>query len=368
MHGGNLRQAQERFGKVKFIDLSANINPFGPPSEVWKRLKEVLPEITHYPDPENKRLTQKLAHQFKLSPEQILIGNGAGELLFSLTLALQPKRVLIPIPGFSEYERAAWAAKAEIRYLTLGVDGWDSLPCLETMESREKFIDIWQKALTGCELVYLNSPHNPTGSVLQPEQLELILEIAQTLNCWILFDESFYEFLDQERRLSARTFLSKNSKLIVLYSMTKFFSLPGIRLGALFAQPEILAQIRKFRDPWSVNVLAEEAGLEAFEDSAYPDDVRQKIVESRDFFYTQFKKAQFKSLILHPTSVNFALIEVIDQTAAEIAEKLGTLGVLVRNCDNFQGIEGQYIRVAIKDIQSMSRLLTALQSIFSSNR
>lgn len=365
MHGGNLREARERYGREKFIDLSANINPFGPPVGVWERLKEALPEIMHYPDPDYKRLTQKLAQQFKLSPEQILIGNGAGELLFSVTLALHPKRVLIPVPGFSEYERAAQAVKAEIRYLTLGVRGWDSLPSVDTPEDRQKFITLWQNALTGCELVYLNSPHNPTGSLLQPEQLKLILEIAQSLNCWTFFDESFYEFLNEERRWTAKTFLNENPKIIVLYSMTKFFSLPGIRLGALFTKSEVLNHVRKFRDPWSVNVLAEEAGLQVLEDSVYPDEVRQKIDESRDFFYNQFQNAQFKSLSLHPTTVNFALIEVKDRAAAEVVEKLGVLGILVRNCDNFQGIEGQYIRVAIKDKSSMGRLIEGLQAVFS---
>jgi threonine-phosphate decarboxylase len=365
MHGGNLREAREKYSREDFVDLSANINPFGPPRGVWQCLKDNLSEITHYPDPENKRLTQKLAERFELAPEQILIGNGAGELLFSLTLALQPKRVLIPIPGFSEYERAAQAAKAEIRYLTLGIDGWDCLPRVDIPKERQQFPPLWQKALTGCELVYLNSPHNPTGSLLRPEQFRLILEIAKSQNCWILFDESFYEFLSEDQSWTAKTFLKDNPKLLVLYSMTKFFSLPGIRLGALLAQPEVLTSLRKFRDPWSVNVLAEEAGLEVLEDDNYPEEVREKITESREIFYNNFKNAGLNSLILHKTTVNFALIEVKTGRSAEVVKKLGALGVLVRNCDNYQGIEGQYIRVAIKDKKSMQRLIEGLKIVFS---
>lgn len=362
MHGGNLREAREKYGREDFIDLSANINPFGPPKALWQRLKESLPQITHYPDPDSKRLTQRLAQRFGLPPEQILIGNGAGELLFSLTLALHPVKVLIPVPGFSEYERAARAAKAEISYLALGVKGWKSLPRIDSLEERQKFIKLWQKALNGCDLVYLNSPHNPTGSLMDQDQFKLVLEIAKTSNCWVIFDESFFEFLEKEQRWSARNYLKDNPRLIVLYSMTKFFSLPGIRLGAAFAQPEVLTCVREFRDPWSVNALAEEAGICVIEDSAFPDEVRQKIGESREFFYRQFNKAHFHNLILHPTTVNFALIEVKDRTAAEVAEKLGRIGILVRNCDNFQGLEGQFIRVAIKDKESMKCLIEGLQS------
>lgn len=364
MHGGNLREAREKFGKNDFIDLSANINPFGPPLSVWERLRNALPEITHYPDPENKRLTQKLSERFKLLPEQILVGNGAGELLFALTLALKPKKVLIPVPGFSEYERAARAVGAEVQYMKLGVKGWDSLPQGKTPEDNNQYMNLWQELLDDCDLVYLNSPHNPTGSILRIEELQIILQIAQKSNCWVVFDESFYDFLNDDIRWTARTFLKENSKLIVIYSMTKFFSLPGIRLGLLFSNSEVIQKVQIFRDPWSVNVLAEEAGIEALADSAFSTEVRMKLSDSRNFFYEEFKKAQFKALTLHFTHVNFALIEIKDRTSLEIVERLGKLGILVRNCDNFQGIQGQYIRVAIKDEKSMRRLIEGLQTIY----
>lgn len=364
MHGGNLREAEEKFGKNNFLDLSANINPFGPPPGVWERLRNALPEITHYPDPENKRLTQKLSEQYKLPPEQILVGNGAGELLFSLTLALKPKKVLIPVPGFSEYERAAQAVGAEVRYMKLGVKGWDSLPSTETPDDKTQFMNLWQQALADCDLAYINSPHNPTGSVLQQDQLKIILEIAQKSNCWVVFDESFCDYLNNNERWTARTFLQDYSLLLVIYSMTKFFSLPGIRLGVLFSNPEVINRLQKYRDPWCVNVLAEEAGIEALEDSAFPAEVRHKLSESRKFFYREFNRAQFKALTLHYTHVNFALIEIKDRTSTEVVENLGQLGILVRNCNNFQGIEGQYLRVAIKDIESMSQLIEGLKTLY----
>lgn len=364
MHGGNLREAQEKFNKNEFIDLSANINPFGPPPSVWERLRNALPEIIHYPDPENKRLTQKSSEQFKLLPEQILVGNGAGELLFSLTLALKPKKVLIPVPGFSEYERAAQAVGAEVRYMKLGVKGWDSSPRMESPDDKTQFVSFWQQALADCDLAYINSPHNPTGSVLQPDQLKIILEIAQKSNCWVVFDESFCDFLDDNERWTARTFLQDYSILLVIYSMTKFFSLPGIRLGALFSNPKVINRLKKYRDPWSVNVLAEEAGLGALEDSSFPAEARKKLSESRNFFYGEFKRAQFKALTLHSTHVNFALIEIKDRTSNEVVENLGRLGILARDCNNFQGIEGQYLRVAIKDQESMSQLIDGLKTIY----
>lgn len=363
MHGGNLREAEEKFGKNDFLDLSANINPFGPPPGVWERLRNALPEITHYPDPENKRLTQKLSEQYNLPPEQILVGNGAGELLFSLTLALKPKKILIPVPGFSEYERAAQAVGAEVQYMKLGVKGWDSLPRVETPDDKTQFMNLWQQALADCDLAYINSPHNPTGSVLRQDQLKIILEIAQKLNCWVVFDESFYDFLINNDRWTARTFLQDYSILLVIYSMTKFFALPGIRLGVLFSNPEVINRLRKYRDPWCVNVLAEEAGIEALEDSAFPAEVRHKLSESRKFFYSEFNRNQFEALTLHCTRVNFALIEIKDRTSTEVVENLGKLGILVRNCNNFQGIEGQYFRVAIKDKESMSQLIEGLKTL-----
>jgi threonine-phosphate decarboxylase len=353
MHGGNLRKAQETYGFKEFIDLSANINPFGPPNGVWECLQNSLKGIVSYPDPESLAFRTSLSHQFDLPIEEILVGNGAGELIFTIVNALRPSKVAIPLPTFSEYERASRSVGADVCYIPLGADGWNKLPIS---------IQQWEDYLKGCDLLFLCSPHNPTGSVLPLETFKQIIKLTGDIGCKVLFDESFYDFLPEESRWSARFFLNTHEHLIVLYSLTKFYSLPGLRLGTAFAHQSLIAHFEKFRDPWSVNVLAQKAGKNVFEDLTYSNNAREKIEESRSYFYREFESCHFNHLRLLPTSVNFSLIEIVDSSTSELIQHLGYQGILVRDCRNFAGLEGNFIRVAIKDLPAMQRLIKALKA------
>ena len=356
MHGGNLRRAQELYSLATFIDLSANINPFGPPPKVWTSIQQGMADIVNYPDPESSALRTAISNHLDIPIGSIMVGNGAGDLIFTIVQALKPNKVAIPLPTFSEYERAARAVGSEVSYIPLGPEGWTKFKQWDDLQ--------WRQFLKGCDLLFLCSPHNPTGSVLTKDLFEHILRLTKEIGCRILFDESFLDFLPDELRQSTCTYLEMNEHLIVLYSMTKFFSLPGLRLGTVFAHKTLLATFDQYRDPWSVNVLAQHAGIAALQDRNFPDDVRQKLRESRAFFYQEFKLCGFTNLRLWPTTVNFALIEVLDHTSGELIQHLGRLGILVRDCANFTGLPGDFIRVAIKDISVMQRLIEGLKTYY----
>ncbi|KLU59016.1 histidinol-phosphate aminotransferase [Peptococcaceae bacterium CEB3] len=142
------------------------------------------------------------------------------------------------------------------------------------------------------------------------KQFEILLEVAHTCDCRVIFDESFIDFLLDEKRWSAREYLASYSNLTVVYSLTKFYSLPGLRLGAAFGPARDLERFQEARDPWSVNVLAQEAGLAALENRTYAEDVRKKLTECRHFFYSEFEGQEFGNWRLRPTCVNFALLEL----------------------------------------------------------
>ncbi|AFL99670.1 MULTISPECIES: histidinol-phosphate transaminase [Desulfitobacterium] len=376
MHGGNLLEASVQYGRQNFIDLSANINPFGPPQGVWEALQKGIKSITHYPDPKYRRLRGRMAEYYALTDEEILLGNGAGELIFLILHGLRPRKVLIPQPAFSEYGRAALACGAEVSKMILGVEGWGALS-FQNEETYRK----WEQALAENELVFINSPHNPTGSALTKKQFEVILNLALKHKTWVVLDESFVDFMEDRIRWSGREYLRRYPNLLVLYSLTKFYAIPGLRLGAVFAAPKLLNRLQEQRDPWAVNCLAEEAGIAALADAEYGKRVRFLLEESKESFYQNFaegsKEQKFLGLRLYSSKVNFALIQVLgvedsilDLVEAErrkkiILQKLGRQGILVRDCENFQGLEGKYIRVAIKDRESMNSLLIGLKTLES---
>ncbi len=359
MHGGNLLAAREKYGLESFIDLSANINPFGPPKGVWDVLRNCQEKVIHYPDPESSNLRRLMAEIFNLEKEQILLGNGAGELIFLTMFALKPRRVLIPEPAFSEYERSALALGAEIKKISMGERGWDSQDL-----SDPKILAQWEEGLKECDLVFLNSPHNPTGSALTRDQFSKLLSLAEKHRTMVVLDESFVDFLEDEKRWTGRDYLHFKN-LIVLYSLTKFYAIPGLRLGAAFANLPLLNELKKYRDPWSVNVLAQEAGIAAIEDEEYAPQVRKLLQESKKEFYACFEKAKFQKLHLCPSNVNFALISIKgaqgEVEKIELLEQLGQQGILLRDCGNFPGLEREYLRTAIKDKSSMDILTKALK-------
>lgn len=368
MHGGNLRQAQEIYGREDFIDLSANINPFGPPPSVWSALTRALPEIVHYPDPESKELRTMFARRLDVPMEQILVGNGAGELIYTVVNALKPRRVAIPVPAFSEYERAACAVQAEVITIPLGEKGWRSLPSLASPPERNAFAAAWRNHLTGCNLLFLCSPHNPTASILSYRHFLIILESARTVGCKVILDESFLDFVSDDICWSGRTELKENSHLIVLYSLTKFYSLPGLRLGVLMAQENLVSLLKDYRDPWSVNVLAQKAGVSALKDPEFRVNTLEKLAQAKEYLYTEFTRNRFHHLELLPSSVNFALIKILDRPASLLVQQLGKKGILVRDCTNFNGLTGEFIRIAIKDIPKMKALIEALSQLYGSDK
>lgn len=363
LHGGNLRQARERYGRDNFIDLSANINPFGPPEGVLEHLGKGLSEIIHYPDPESLALRSRMTELYRIPLERIILGNGAGELLFTMLHVFKPRRVLIPVPSFSEYRRAAEAVGAEITYIVLGSQGWEGIPALESRAEAEEFGQDFRKALSGQDLLFLCSPHNPTGTTLSPRQFEVLLDAALESHCRVVYDESFVDFLPDAKRWSARKYLDRYPNLTVLYSLTKFYSLPGLRLGAAFGQAEDIVHFTRVRDPWSVNVMAQQAGLAVLHDPLYAQRVRGKLAESRAYLFSQFEQRQFGLGRLLQTEVNFALLRLNQGDSGALTQSLGERGILVRDCSDFQGLEGAFIRLAIKDIPDMERLLAALQAI-----
>lgn len=367
-HGGNLRRAQELYGRTSFIDLSANINPFGPPAGVWQALREGLADIVNYPDPESLVFRKTLSHTLDMPLETIMAGNGAGGLLYTIVQALKPQKAAIPIPAFSEYERACRSVGAVIKYIPLGPEGWDKLAPKEGLMSKsdadvEKTEEeFWRETLQGCDLLVLCSPHNPTGSLLSVKMLERILQLTKELGCRVLCDESFLDFLPDGLRNSARNYLPANDHLIVLYSLTKFYSLPGLRLGAVFARPSLLAEFERHCDPWSVNAPAQQAGIAALADVEFPAAAREMLRESKSLFYREFARCSFDSLRLWPTSVNFALLEALYATSAELTAYLGRRGILVRDCADFRGLPGNFIRIALKDSEAMVELLEGLKA------
>jgi threonine-phosphate decarboxylase len=327
------------------LDFSVNVNPLGPPKSVLQALRRALPEIARYPDPECRALTERLAAEHGVSPDQIVVGNGSNELIHAIARAFRPKRVAIAEPTYTEYLRASLLVGAE-------VDHW----LAEEGEFRPAPFDP-----EGADLVWLCNPNNPTGQIwLQACVMAAWMgEHPQSL---FVVDEAFMPLSWMEKDSSLIAELHRLPNLIVLRSLTKFFALAGVRLGYAVAPPDRSERLREQLVPWRVNALAQVAGRTALNDGGFRERT-QRWVE-REHSYLRGRLQTLRShLVVVGHHANFLLLRLYFRTAAELTTALRERGIVVRDASNFVGLDSNYVRVAVRKREENRRLVNELRSL-----
>ncbi len=354
-HGGNIYRAAVELGipEDKLIDFSASINPLGVSKKVKDAIRRGMDGLVNYPDPYAVKLGEKLALLHDIDPATILCGNGSTELIYLIPRVLKPGSALIPAPTFSEYERACRIS--------------DGLIVVSYKLSREndfrmnpdEFIELLSlNSATPYGIAFLCNPNNPTGHLLRKDAVLKIAEAAKGMRCYLVVDEAFIDFHPEESVISE---VRQNPYLIVLRSMTKFYALTGLRVGYGVFHRSVIKRMRDFKEPWTMNNLAQEAAAAALEDTEYKDKTFGMIVREKRFLEDGFRRAGIE---FFPSDVNFYLLSVEAQLAVPF---LRSKGILVRDCSNFKGLEGSCIRVAVKSRKHNRMLLKELVNLLRSD-
>lgn len=353
-HGGNLYAAMRQTGDClsEILDFSANINPLGLSENIRQALYASLEAIIHYPDVQGYALKQAISQHYQVKDEMITLGNGAVELMYVLCHMLKPKRILITAPTFSEYESAARASGATVEYFYLHADNNFTID-----------VEAMAQELANIDIVFICNPNNPTGTLLTNMQIEQLLLVAQAQNTYVVVDESFIDFLPNDSFYTCRQKLTQYTNLIILHSLTKFYAIPGLRLGFSLASSEVTNLLHSGKDPWNVNTLAQSAGVVALNDPTYQH-------RSKEFIGT-VKMDLYHSLLAIPglkpyvPSVNFILVNITDtkMTSEELRAAMASHNILIRDCSNYPGLSSEYIRVAVKGPEQNSRLVNTLQKV-----
>lgn len=353
-HGGNLYKAS-RMNCLSFdelLDFSANINPLGLAPSIKKVLKTDLEHVIHYPDAEAKTLKEAISQHYGVNEEYITAGNGAVEILYILCHMLKPKHVLIPAPAFSEYERSAKSVGATVHYFY-------------THAHDEFLLNINQliSKIAAVDILFLGNPNNPTGTLLLRENIEYLLKAASVHNTLVVVDESFLDFLTDDRPFTCRHLISRYSNLIVLHSLTKFYAIPGLRLGFSLANETLTQLFHSGKDPWNVNVLAQSAGIAALNDRQYQTASKTYIEQVKTVLYSQLQT--IPKVRPYPPAVNFILVNIEEtgMKAKQLCELMTTYHILIRDCSNYPGLSSGYIRLAVKRSDQNATLLQALKEI-----
>jgi threonine-phosphate decarboxylase len=345
-HGGDVYHLARTLGLelADLLDFSANINPLGFPPGIKGAIQQALGEIVHYPDRRCLELRRDLAAYHHLSPEQILLGNGSTELIYLVARALRPKQALIVAPAFSEYQHALDAAQVPVAFQV-------------TTEAQNFTLD-QPLDPKGADLVFLANPASPSGVLLAPE---LLLEVAAALDAagvYLLLDEAFIDFVEGA---SLKTHLGRFPRLMILRSFTKFFGIPGMRLGCLLAAPDLINRLAAIQEPWSVSTLAQAMGRACLRDLDYMARSRALVIQERDYLLSGLKS--LPGLQPFSSAANYLLVKITrpDWTAASLQKAMLARKVVIRDASNFRGLDERFFRLAVRRREENQQLLEALR-------
>lgn len=349
-HGSNpeyLYEALHIKKPKRWLDFSVNVNPFGMPSSIFAHWPELATKISDYPDPHAALLKQRLADKEAIALENILIGNGATEIIFLLASFFRGQDILIVDPTFSEYRTAGMAYGSRVHSLALYEDmDW------------KLTLDAILPHLEGKAAVFICNPNNPTGVRMKKDELLSIVEAAYERNVTCIIDEAFYDFCLEPYTLVP--YIDKYPNLAVLRSFTKMFAIAGVRLGWLAGNASFVSKLYALKPHWSVNAIAEQIGLLCLNEDEFVRKTAQKIATERKRMRAELERLDFA---VSNSETNYYLLkDKQTKNARLLLQFLMENGIVARHTENFIGLDGNYLRLAVKTDKENDQLLTVLQT------
>lgn len=340
-HGGDLLSYQHLF-EGELIDFSSNINPLGYPPVLDQIIAQGLSCLTAYPDIQYRRLRKVIAQYLGCEPDEVLVGNGSMEIIDYFCQC--HKRVVICIPCFSEYQERATVYGKPVVQIRLSEDFRVSAERIEPY-------------LTPDTVLILGNPNNPTGQRIPREELLKLLRLTAAKAAFLALDEAFYEFCAHD--YDSIRLCYGQQHVCVIRAATKFFGLPGLRLGYAYGHRDLAHAYQQFVLPWHINALADLAGQAIFQETGYIQKSKVYVAEQREFMLSELKK--LPGLRVYDTDANFILLRLLNCTEDDLFERLIRKGLLIRKASSFEGLDNTYIRIAVKDQANNDKLLNALR-------
>ncbi|MFJ5714675.1 threonine-phosphate decarboxylase CobD [Neobacillus sp. NPDC093127] len=351
-HGGkseSIKQLLDININEELLDFSANLNPLGPPSWLKETLTNHYETVTCYPDPSYSKSSAAVANHEEIEQDSILLTNGGAEAIFLVAKFFEKGKSLIVQPTFVEYERACKHYHIEVEDVFYEQTNGFALPM--------PFI---REKLKEKDVIFLCRPNNPTGTVIAEKDLQLLLTEGKKTGTYVVVDEAFVDFLPASTP-SLSKWLASYPNLILLRSLTKMYTIPGLRIGYLMAHPSIIRVLKNEQLPWSINSLVDAAVPKLLEDKSFVEDTKAWLREQSKYLSEALPPMDF---YLSPTQVNFYLLQDKKQPnrTEELFYFLVKHGILPRHTENFKGLKGEFLRFAIRSKEENQRLVAILKN------
>jgi threonine-phosphate decarboxylase len=356
-HGGQLRQIIARYEvpAEQLIDFSANINPTGPPASVLATLNRALADpasLAAYPDLELVELKKILAGTLNVFPKNIAVANGFVPLLEAALRSFSLARCLLPVPSFSEYRRTLENAGVEVAPYYLSQENsflYDPDSLLQAaLEER-------------CGVILLANPQNPSGSLCEAKTMRRLIEKAAEHGIKMLLDEAFIDYVPEQ---SLTETALKLENLIVFRSVTKFFSIPGLRVAYAVGSTSSIEDLNRRLPPWPITTLASSAVCAALQDDTYAESTRRENALRRTWLERELARLK---VITYPSSTNFLLLQFSAGVDASLLweRMIVEHQIVLRSCANFEGLALGYLRIAVRSQADNEKLIRGLERVLS---
>ncbi len=333
--------------KSKVIDFSVNINPLGISKKVSKSLKNNIENIVRYPEIDGDSAKEDIANSLQFSKQNIILGNGAIELIYLFSRALKPKKTLIIQPTFNEYERAFKIVKSNIIYYNTS----------EKKDFEINIKDLLSKIDNNRpDVVVFCNPNNPTGNFLNSKELKPILDKIKSIDSYLFLDESFIHFTN---RLSFIDYVEKYP-IFIIRSMTKFYAVPGIRLGYGVGNKNIINKLNNHKEPWAINSLALSIVPEILNDRDYVQKTMSWYNSEKE--YMKEELAKIDGIKVYESFTNFFLCKLKDMTSFNLKDRLlKKHNIYIRTCEDFCGLDNLFFRISIRTHVQNKHLIHSLK-------
>ena len=345
VHGADVIGMMSKYNKTECIlDFSSNINP-SLPDNIDKYVLEAIDNATKYPDINYIKLRKSIGEYLDLKYEYIIPGNGASEIIYLLMKSLKGDLGILN-PTFSEYERSARLNGISIKHLYL---------------DREFKVNLSQikNNLKDFHALFICNPNNPSGNV---QDITELLAVLKENNKLLIVDETFMEFVYSEK-YSLIKHINEYENLIIIKAITKFFGLPGLRLGyGVSSNKKLIDDMWENKEPWTVNSFAENITNNILKDKQYIVDSKKYFKNEINFMMKELKK--IKGIDVFHSDTNFILLKLNKHDSAYLKEEMFLeKNILIRDASNFEGLGSSYIRVAVKKRSENEELLKALKEV-----
>lgn len=339
VHGGDVYRHPD------VIDFSSNMNPLGTPKALIDAVIDSMQRIAQYPDIRCEKLISALSVYEGVKEQQLICGNGAADLIFSLVQAVKPKRALLQAPTFVEYAQALESVGCEITYYDSSKEGY---------RITEKYIEALHETY---DIAFLCNPNNPTGFLIEPAILEQIVDVCKEKQIFLVVDECFQDFVPEEKQFSLKKRLDDTKNLFLLKAFTKRYAMAGLRLGyGITDNTALLDKMAQITQPWNVSLPAQEAGVAALKETAYVKEGLAVVQRELAWLKDRFQALGLKT---YDSQANYLFFE----GPADLKAKCLKKKILIRSCSNYPSLGERHFRIAVRKHTDNEKLIRVLQEI-----